>query len=87
MTDIKWSHYIPYYPNVQIAIKRKLGIARVVEPTTEPSVTMNLQESLDEKIERVRQLQESAAVLRYDKAGNKILSITNTSGDLIDISA
>ena len=86
MIDIKWLPFVPNYPNVQIPIKKDLINVRVVEPSTRTSVKMNLQETSEERAERARQLQQNAAVLRYDKDGSRILSIANSHGYFIDIS-
>jgi hypothetical protein len=85
MPDIKWLPFIPQYPNTQIPHVSELSELRVVEPSTRTSVSINLMEDKEQQLEKFKNTQSAAAVIRYTSTGDKILTTDYPNPLLIDI--
>lgn len=86
MTEIKWSPYIPIFPNSQIPQVSRKSEIRVVEPSTRSSVKMTPLESWDERIEKLRSAHRNAIILRYTKTGDRVLTSVVFGSQLVDFS-
>jgi hypothetical protein len=81
--DIKWSPYVPVYPNDKAPYDVKVGKLRVVEPATRAAVQMNPIDDWEGRLERLIEFQRYSAVMQYDMYGRRI--IKTSTGSIIDL--
>lgn len=80
-----YSPFIPHYPNVHIPLNPNTSDVRVVEVSTRTSVSINSTNDWQQRVEKLREDQRHAAIVRYNRDGSVDLSTYGRSGHALDI--